>query len=133
MQPPKQTVSVHIRSYALTCSAGSIDEIQRLHILTVPLHEQPRRIAHQAASKTLAVITEVQGYAVGSDEPDSCSLRIIDDQVMDDQISLSPPDVRSEGLAHARVKCYHVSPEISSASVSPLICSVITHIDRCDA
>lgn len=36
---------------------GSIDEIQKLHIRTVPLHEQPRRIAYQEATKTFAVVT----------------------------------------------------------------------------
>jgi DNA damage-binding protein 1 len=30
---------------------GTIDEIQKLHIRTVPLHEQPRRVAHQEATK----------------------------------------------------------------------------------
>ncbi len=35
---------------------GSIDEIQKLHIRTVPLGEQPRRLAHQA-TRTFAVAT----------------------------------------------------------------------------
>jgi len=62
------------------CS-GTIDEIQRLHIRKVPLHEQPRRIAHQAQTRTLAVLTEIPGYTIGADEPDKCSLRLLDDQV----------------------------------------------------
>jgi hypothetical protein len=33
---------------------GTIDEIQKLHIRTVPLHEQPRRIAHQQETKWAA-------------------------------------------------------------------------------
>lgn len=36
---------------------GTIDEIQKLHMRTVPLREQPRRIAHQEASKSFAVLT----------------------------------------------------------------------------
>lgn len=34
---------------------GSVDEIQKLHVRTVALGEQPRRIAHQDASRTFAV------------------------------------------------------------------------------
>ena len=66
----------------MCCAAsGTIDEIQRLHIRKVPLHEQPRRIAHQAQTRTLAVLTEIPGYTIGADEPDKCSLRLLDDQV----------------------------------------------------
>lgn len=36
---------------------GTIDNIQKLHIRTIPLGEQPRRIAHQEESKTFAVAT----------------------------------------------------------------------------
>ncbi|KAH8359699.1 hypothetical protein KR093_008397 [Drosophila rubida] len=36
---------------------GTIDEIQKLHIRTVPLGEGPRRIAYQEASQTFAVST----------------------------------------------------------------------------
>jgi DNA damage-binding protein 1 len=31
--------------------------IQKLHIRTVPLGEQPRRISHQSSTKTLGVVT----------------------------------------------------------------------------
>lgn len=34
-----------------TVTIGTIDEIQKLHIRTVPLGETPRRIAYQEASK----------------------------------------------------------------------------------
>lgn len=40
-----------------TVTIGTIDEIQKLHIRTVPLGETPRRIAYQEASQTFAVIT----------------------------------------------------------------------------
>ncbi|KAI1309419.1 DNA damage-binding protein 1 [Halotydeus destructor] len=36
---------------------GNIDEIQKLHIRTVPLAETPRRIAYQESSQTFGVIT----------------------------------------------------------------------------
>ncbi|XP_063367200.1 DNA damage-binding protein 1 [Cydia amplana] len=40
-----------------TVTIGTIDEIQKLHIRTVPLGEMPRRIAYQEASQTFGVIT----------------------------------------------------------------------------
>lgn len=36
---------------------GTIDAIQKLHIRTVPLGEQPRRLALQEATHSLAVAT----------------------------------------------------------------------------
>ena len=36
---------------------GTIDEIQKLHIRTVPLGEAPRRIAYQESSQTFGVLT----------------------------------------------------------------------------
>jgi len=77
---PSWTDQVVEKGIAAVCS-GTIDEIQRLHIRKVPLHEQPRRIAHQAQTRTLAVLTEIPGYTIGADEPDKCSLRLLDDQV----------------------------------------------------
>lgn len=44
-----------LRSLALatdsTVTIGTIDEIQKLHIRTVPLGETPRRIAYQEATQ----------------------------------------------------------------------------------
>lgn len=40
-----------------TVTIGTIDEIQKLHIRTVPLGESPRRIAYQEATQTFGVIT----------------------------------------------------------------------------
>ncbi len=48
---------------------GTIDEIQKLHIRTVPLGESPHRIAYQEASQTFGVITtrtEIKDGAGGS-------------------------------------------------------------------
>jgi hypothetical protein len=36
---------------------GTIDDIQKLHVQSIPLHEWPRRIAHDTHSHTLAVCT----------------------------------------------------------------------------
>lgn len=36
---------------------GSIDQIQKLHVRSVPLGEQPRRVAHQEQTKTYGVLT----------------------------------------------------------------------------
>ncbi|KAG7298167.1 DNA damage-binding protein 1 [Plutella xylostella] len=40
-----------------TVTIGTIDEIQKLHIRTVPLGETPRRIAYQESSQSFGVIT----------------------------------------------------------------------------
>ena len=40
-----------------TLMIGTIDEIQKLHIRTVPLGESPHRIAYQEATQTFGVIT----------------------------------------------------------------------------
>ncbi|XP_075223029.1 DNA damage-binding protein pic [Lycorma delicatula] len=40
-----------------TFTIGTIDEIQKLHIRTVPLGETPRRIAYQESSQTFGVVT----------------------------------------------------------------------------
>lgn len=37
---------------------GTIDEIQKLHIRTVPLYESPVRITHQEATQTFGVLTQ---------------------------------------------------------------------------
>jgi DNA damage-binding protein 1 len=42
---------------------GAIDEIQKLHIRTVPLGEQPRRLAHQEASRSFVVLASPSGTA----------------------------------------------------------------------
>ena len=40
-----------------TVTIGTIDEIQKLHIRTVPLGESPRRITYQESSQTFGVVT----------------------------------------------------------------------------
>lgn len=54
-------------------SIGSIDEIQKLHIRTVPLGEQPRRLAHQEPSRSFAVLTSPsQGPTGAAQLPGAC-------------------------------------------------------------
>jgi DNA damage-binding protein 1 len=54
-------IITHCFSLALatdsTITIGTIDEIQKLHIRTVPLGESPRRIAYQESSQTFGVIS----------------------------------------------------------------------------
>ena len=49
-----------------TMMIGNMDEIQKLQLRTVPLGEQPRRIAHQEASRSFAVACEQSPYAAGA-------------------------------------------------------------------
>ncbi|KAK3268004.1 DNA damage-binding protein 1, partial [Cymbomonas tetramitiformis] len=58
---------------------GTIDNIQKLHIRTVPLGEPPRRIAHQESSHTFAVGTQ----RVGQAEDEGMALRLLDNQTFD--------------------------------------------------
>lgn len=47
-----------------TVTIGTYDEIQKLHIRTIPLHETPRRITYQEQTQTFGVITmrhDIQG------------------------------------------------------------------------
>lgn len=66
---------------------GTVDDIQKLHIRTIPLHEQPRRICHQPQSKAFAVITMVFEQAVSDDDltaaPETYFVRIYDDQTFE--------------------------------------------------
>ena len=53
---------------------GSIDDIQKLHIKTIPLGAQPRRIAHQPETRSFAVVC---AQFVGDDQCDF--LRLMDE------------------------------------------------------
>ncbi len=53
-------------------SIGSIDEIQKLHIRTVPLGEQPRRLAHQEPSRTFALLTSPTQGPTGASMSSCC-------------------------------------------------------------
>ena len=67
---------------------GTIDDIQKLHIRTVPLGQQPRRIAHQPATRTFAVCcfnlsAGMDGASGGGDEASTSVVRLLDDQTFD--------------------------------------------------
>lgn len=54
---------------------GGIDDIQKLHIRTIPLGGQPRRIAHQPETNTFAVVVE----HLWSKSSQDCFVRLVDD------------------------------------------------------
>eukprot|EP00271_Cylindrocystis_brebissonii_P010251 TRINITY_DN26392_c0_g1_i1.p1 TRINITY_DN26392_c0_g1~~TRINITY_DN26392_c0_g1_i1.p1 ORF type:complete len:1092 (+),score=241.19 TRINITY_DN26392_c0_g1_i1:211-3486(+) len=63
---------------------GTIDEIQKLHIRTVPLKEQPRRIAHQESSRTLLVCTMKYSQTdVPGEETEAGFVKLFDDQTFE--------------------------------------------------
>ena len=66
---------------------GTTDDIQKLHIRTVPLGEQPRRIAHQESSRTFAVccfkLAAGMDGASGGDEGGTSVVHLLDDQTFD--------------------------------------------------
>jgi DNA damage-binding protein 1 len=69
-----------------TLSIGTVDEIQKLHIRAVPLGEQPRRIAHQVASRSFLVAClkpTLGAESMDCDTADECVLRLLDDQSFD--------------------------------------------------
>ncbi|CAM9510925.1 unnamed protein product, partial [Chrysoparadoxa australica] len=64
---------------------GTIDEIQKLHIHTVRLGEQPRRIAHHAEAQCFCLLTQSFTTIEGSDEQEERSfVHFIDDTTYDE-------------------------------------------------
>lgn len=62
---------------------GAVDEIQKLHITTVPLNEHPRRIAHLETSRVFAVLTESSYTDENGDAVAERYVRTIDDSRYD--------------------------------------------------
>ncbi|KAJ7544909.1 hypothetical protein O6H91_09G098400 [Diphasiastrum complanatum] len=63
---------------------GTIDDIQKLHIRTVPLGEHPRRICHQEISRTFAICSAKYSYNLTSGEDtETHFVRLIDDQTFE--------------------------------------------------
>jgi len=64
---------------------GNIDDVQKLHIRTVPLGEQPRRIAHQDSTRTFGVLTIRTDMCFDDirDFQDSSFFRLIDDKIFE--------------------------------------------------
>ena len=69
---------------------GAIDDIQRLHVSTVPLGEQPRRVCHAPQSHALCVATERSTSSC-----ESCFLRFFDDATLEEfgSIALDPNEM----------------------------------------
>lgn len=75
---------------------GTMDQIQKLHIKTVPMHEQVRRIAHQVDSHTFCV-TCTQTTTVGAlEESGPDSIRLLDDQTFE---TLARTELRPHEMA----------------------------------
>lgn len=58
---------------------GAVDDIQKLHIRTVPLGEGPRRIAHAPMAHMFAVLTTALAVDESGDETEDHYLRLLDD------------------------------------------------------
>ena len=58
---------------------GTIDDIQKLHIRTIPLHEMPRRISYQESTNTFLLLTV--NFQI--DETETGFIRLFDDQSFD--------------------------------------------------
>mmetsp|Transcript_63382 Transcript_63382/g.200458 ORF Transcript_63382/g.200458 Transcript_63382/m.200458 type:complete len:1099 (-) Transcript_63382:192-3488(-) len=72
---------------------GTIDEIQKLHIRTVELQEQPRRICHQEETRSFGVITVKYTQTAGGEaDSESNFIRLFDDQTFEtlDRHELQP-------------------------------------------
>jgi len=99
-------------------SIGTIDDIQKLHIRTVPLGEQPRRIAHQEASRTFLVAclkpTRMPD-SMDCDAADECVLRLLDDQSFD-TLAVYP-------LSANELVCSLVSASFGDAGARQLYCA----------
>ncbi|CAN6454564.1 unnamed protein product [Victoria cruziana] len=61
---------------------GTIDDIQKLHIRSIPLGEHVRRICHQEQSRTFAFCS-ARHYHSGMDEPEVHFVRLLDDQTFE--------------------------------------------------
>lgn len=94
----------HTRSHAhalalakpASLCVGTVDSIQRLHVRSVPLGEQPRRLAHQEATRTLAATIDGGGGGEGGGAaaaPDA--VRLFDDATFEtlDRVTLDDAEV----------------------------------------
>ncbi|KAL3687828.1 hypothetical protein R1sor_014137 [Riccia sorocarpa] len=62
---------------------GTIDDIQKLHIRTVPLGEQPRRICHQESSRTFGLCSAKYQNSSNGEDMETHYVRLIDDQTFE--------------------------------------------------
>ena len=64
---------------------GTLDDIQKLHVHTVPLNEQPRRIAHSEQYGAFAIVTNrfQVDESTNGEEIEMNYIRLMDDQTFD--------------------------------------------------
>nr|XP_027191973.1 DNA damage-binding protein 1 isoform X1 [Cicer arietinum] len=73
---------------------GTIDDIQKLHIRSIPLGEHARRICHQEQTRTFAICS--LKYIQSAEESEMHFVRLLDDQTFD-FISVYPLDTYEYG------------------------------------
>ena len=64
-------------------SIGTIDDIQKLHIQTVPLGEHPRRICHSMNHHTFCVLTVRHTTGESQENMEECFVKLFDDQTLE--------------------------------------------------
>lgn len=74
---------------------GAVDEIQKLHIQTIPLHEQARRIAHLETPRTFVVLTERTRIDESGEEVLESYVRLLSDSTYEklDEHKLQPYEI----------------------------------------
>jgi hypothetical protein len=72
---------------AAVCLQRTIDDIQKLHIRTVPLGEMPRRIAHQESSKSFCLLTVRYESDVSGMQTEHHWVHLLDDQTFESMSS----------------------------------------------
>lgn len=80
-------------------TVGGIDDIQKLHIRTIPLGGQPRRIAHQPETSTFAVVVE---HLWSKSSKQGIFIRLVDDGSFD---TLSQFQLEENELASSLTSC----------------------------
>ncbi|WOL16215.1 DNA damage-binding protein 1 [Canna indica] len=78
-------------------SIGTIDDIQKLHIRTIHLGEQARRICHQEQSRTFAICS-FKNCVTNNEETEMHLVRLLDDQTFE-FISTYPLDTYEHGCS----------------------------------
>ncbi|CAL9775781.1 unnamed protein product [Musa acuminata subsp. burmannicoides] len=78
-------------------SIGTIDDIQKLHIRTIPLGEHARRICHQEQSRTFAICS-LKNFQTSNEETEMHFVRLLDDQTFE-FISTYPLDTYEYGCS----------------------------------
>lgn len=61
---------------------GTIDDIQKLHIRSIPLGEHARRICHQEQSRTFAICS-LRYNQMGTEDTEMHFIRLLDDQTFE--------------------------------------------------